>query len=339
MAPFQCFGRLVATCCDCQLKGPRRSSAGPSAALEGCDKDTGGKQDEPKVSQEESTAAFNALESSSGPRWLHLGDAVLPPLVEVPAFLRFGDRQLQVVVKPPDPDSLWEWYAGRGDMEADPSWAHVWPSAAALAGLLASTPSLVLGLRVAELGAGLGITGLAAALAGAAEVTLLDREPLALHCAMASAQLNGLRTAAVGAPSDSRPGEAGSVRAAKFDNNDNNDNNINNHWNTQVRAAKFDWSAPCFGRAVDVVLATDVLYDPSSAPQLASTVVALLFSSGGRLLLADPGSERVKGCRAAFIEALQESGASVSVRSLETPNLGEGLESAGSVVLLDARWP
>ncbi|CAE8666159.1 unnamed protein product [Polarella glacialis] len=316
MAPFQCFGRLVATCCDCQLKGPRRSSAGPSAALEGCDKDTGGKQDEPKVSQEESTAAFNALESSSGPRWLHLGDAVLPPLVEVPAFLRFGDRQLQVVVKPPDPDSLWEWYAGRGDMEADPSWAHVWPSAAALAGLLASTPSLVLGLRVAELGAGLGITGLAAALAGAAEVTLLDREPLALHCAMASAQLNGLRTAAVGAPSDSRPGEAGSVRAAKF-----------------------DWSAPCFGRAVDVVLATDVLYDTSSAPQLASTVVALLFSSGGRLLLADPGSERVKGCRAAFIEALQESGASVSVRSLETPNLGEGLESAGSVVLLDARWP
>ena len=45
--------------------------------------------------------------------------------------------------------------------------------------------------------AGLGAVGLTAASFGASSVTLIDSDPLALHCAMATAVLNGIRTGPV----------------------------------------------------------------------------------------------------------------------------------------------
>lgn len=54
--------------------------------------------------------------------------------------------------------------AGREDL--DPYWARPWPSAAALAEKIIAQPHLVRGCRVCDLGAGLGIAGIAAALAG-----------------------------------------------------------------------------------------------------------------------------------------------------------------------------
>jgi predicted nicotinamide N-methyase len=65
----------------------------------------------------------------------------------------------------------------------------VWPAAANLAALIARSPELVRGLRVCELGSGLGVAGLSAAKAGATTVTLVDREALALHCAMSTAEV------------------------------------------------------------------------------------------------------------------------------------------------------
>lgn len=48
------------------------------------------------------------------------------------------------------------------------------------------------GKRVADFGSGLGVAGLAAALAGAKEVVLLDREPMALYCGLLSAAASGI---------------------------------------------------------------------------------------------------------------------------------------------------
>ena len=79
------------------------------------------------------------------------------------------------------------YHAGRDARDPDPSWADVWDSAAALAAHVRADPAAVAGKRVVDLGCGLGVVGLNAALAGAASVALVDREPEALHCAMVAA--------------------------------------------------------------------------------------------------------------------------------------------------------
>ncbi|GFH15915.1 uncharacterized protein HaLaN_12240, partial [Haematococcus lacustris] len=59
-------------------------------------------------------------------------------------------------------------YMERGLEDGDPYWTRAWPSAIALASALLARPHLVRGKRVADLGSGLGVAGIAAALAGAA---------------------------------------------------------------------------------------------------------------------------------------------------------------------------
>ena len=57
------------------------------------------------------------------------------------------------------------WCAGQED--ADPYWSRPWPSAVALAAELLRRPELVAERRAVEVGAGLGVAAIAAALAGA----------------------------------------------------------------------------------------------------------------------------------------------------------------------------
>lgn len=57
-------------------------------------------------------------------------------------------------------------YAAAGLEDRDSHWCHLWPSALALATELLQRPALVAGRRCYELGCGLGLAGLAAALAG-----------------------------------------------------------------------------------------------------------------------------------------------------------------------------
>jgi hypothetical protein len=65
-----------------------------------------------------------------------------------------------------------------GHEDWDPYWARPWPSAAALAARLLQGGDPVAGAAVAELGAGLGLAGLAAALAGATSVTFDEAQCL-----------------------------------------------------------------------------------------------------------------------------------------------------------------
>ena len=53
-----------------------------------------------------------------------------------------------------------------GQYNRDPYWCRVWPSALALAQLILQHPKLVAGKSVCDIGSGLGLAGIAAALAG-----------------------------------------------------------------------------------------------------------------------------------------------------------------------------
>ena len=70
-----------------------------------------------------------------------------------------------------------------------PYWADIWPAAVALGRRLLTMP--LAGERVLEIGAGVGLAGLAAARAGAS-VLLTDREPIALEIVRRNAALNDL---------------------------------------------------------------------------------------------------------------------------------------------------
>jgi len=234
------------------------------------------------------------------PQWIHVGNECLPPLVEMPG----APLLLKRVVKPPDADSLWEWYVEQGNHEADSSWACVWPAAVALALHLETHPDLVCNRRVVELGAGLGIVGLTAALKGAWHVVLVDREPLALHCAMSSAAVNGI------------PAEPFLCASPK---------------SGSISATLSDWAAVSDTVNVDIVLGTEILYDPSEIPALAQSLARIL-GSAGVCLIADPLKERQPGCRATLMSVVKDLGGATSTSELSLPGTSE------SVVLLSIEF-
>lgn len=76
-----------------------------------------------------------------------------------------------------------------------PFWAWPWAGGQALARYVLDTPALVVGRRVLDVGAGGAIVAIAAALAGAAEVTAVDIEPYAIEACRLNAEANGVALA------------------------------------------------------------------------------------------------------------------------------------------------
>lgn len=72
-------------------------------------------------------------------------------------------------------------------------WAFCWASGQVMARLLFEQPDLVRDRRVLDFGSGSGVAGIAAALAGAAEVVACDVDPDALVATAANAAVNGVR--------------------------------------------------------------------------------------------------------------------------------------------------
>ena len=72
-----------------------------------------------------------------------------------------------------------------------PYWADLWPSAVALADVVARRPPA--GKRVIELGCGIALPGIVAARGGAADVLLTDWSPDAIAFAAENAERNGVR--------------------------------------------------------------------------------------------------------------------------------------------------
>ena len=78
-----------------------------------------------------------------------------------------------------------------------PYWAWPWAGGQALARHVLDDPALVRDRRVVDIGTGGGIVAIAAALAGAAEVTAIDIEPYAIEACRLNAEANGVTLALV----------------------------------------------------------------------------------------------------------------------------------------------
>lgn len=93
---------------------------------------------------------------------------------------------------------------------APPYWAVAWPGGQAVARYLMDHAATVAGLRVADLGSGCGLGAIAAAMAGAREVTAVDIDPIAGDMARKNAELNGVSIT-------SRTGEMEAIEAGAVD--------------------------------------------------------------------------------------------------------------------------
>jgi predicted nicotinamide N-methyase len=165
-------------------------------------------------------------------------------LVEETVALR--NREL-VVLRPRDSEALLTEEAFEQE-EFLPYWAELWPSSVALARAV-SGRSLG-GVRVLELGCGLGLPSIAAALAGA-RVLATDWSPDAIALLEENARRNGASLATA-------------VRA----------------WSdADALAADGPW---------ELVLASDVLYERRNVALLLDLIPRLL-ADRGEVLLADPG--------------------------------------------------
>ena len=79
---------------------------------------------------------------------------------------------------------------------AEPAyWSFCWASGQVLGQYILERPELVAGKTVVDLGAGSGVAGIAAALAGASQVTACDIDPDALEAAKVNANANGVALA------------------------------------------------------------------------------------------------------------------------------------------------
>jgi predicted nicotinamide N-methyase len=168
----------------------------------------------------------------------------------------------------------------------------VWPATLALARLLIHCPSFVAGLNVLELGAGLGLPSCAAAAAGATSVTVTDADAELVLFAHKSVAMN------------LAPEQTGcDIRAVRAD------------W-THVPG---DWpSRPI----IDVVIASDVLYDGALAADVAGVIAHYLLASRPpgsvlpRALVADP---KQRDHRAVFAAKCASLGLECQVTDLPGP--------------------
>ncbi|KAM0914681.1 hypothetical protein ACQ4PT_011335 [Festuca glaucescens] len=177
------------------------------------------------------------------------------------------------------------------------SW--LWDSALVLTSHLASAePSQLLGATVLELGAGTGLPGIAAvACLGAARCVLTDVRPL-LPGLRANAEANGLDAAQA------------DVRELR--------------WGEEHDLVMLDREVPC----VDVVLMSDVFYDPEEMPAMAATL-RRLWRDGTVCWAASEVRCGVQDC----VDVLRDEGLDVAeVDRVARPLLRDPMQNADFAV-------
>jgi len=155
-------------------------------------------------------------------------------------------------------------FDGKGNGET------VWPSSAFLAQFLVNCPSFVKGKVVFELGCGVGVAGIASAMAGASEVYLTDKDSSVLGVAERNAEINGV---------------SDKVRVLQID------------WNSQET-----WPQPL--PQCDVIIGADILFNALCHEGLLNICTALL-QDNGRAIICDPRERMV---RPSFLRMCEEAG-------------------------------
>ncbi len=90
-----------------------------------------------------------------------------------------------------EPIAPWEASERRaGSVQPPPFWAHAWPGGLALARLVLDAPELVKNRRVLDFASGCGVSAIAAARAGAAEVLATEVDLFAIAAIEENAALN-----------------------------------------------------------------------------------------------------------------------------------------------------
>jgi predicted nicotinamide N-methyase len=154
------------------------------------------------------------------------------------------------MLRPRDGAAVLDELLAEDDPDEDrlPFWAELWPAGVALAGAIATRP--LAGRRVLELGCGLGLVSVTAALAGAS-VLAIDRSPEATAFTAVNAAGNGVTL---------------DTAVCAFDQPER-----------LLREAPWD-----------LVLAADVLYEQRNVPVLV-WLLPRLVDATGEVWLADPG--------------------------------------------------
>lgn len=142
-----------------------------------------------------------------------------------------------------------------------PFWAELWPSALAMAEFLWDFPKLKES-KVLELGAGIGLPGIVAAIKGA-KVTQTDFIPLALSFIQENAALNKVNT----------------------------------------RVVQADWRNFTLEESFDIILGSDILYEPKMHGYIKDILQNSLVKDGF-VILADPGRESAQD----FVDRLSSEG-------------------------------
>jgi len=185
-----------------------------------------------------------------------------------------GGRDL-CLLRPRDAEALLSEEAFEHE-EFLPYWAELWPSASALA--RAVGVRALRGAHVLELGCGLGLPSLAAAVAGG-RVVATDWAPDAIAMLARNAARNGLA----------------------------------------IEALEVSWTSPgaLISRAPwDLVLASDVLYEPRNGVALLP-LLPRLVDDRGEIWLADPG----RPAAFPFLEAVAET---FTIDSRPAPEIPQG---------------
>jgi len=178
----------------------------------------------------------------------HTAPAAPPAVPEISLLLASEFTQLWQVTE--------RWLEENG--VEPPFWAFAWAGGQALARTLLDRPELVRGRRVLDFACGAGIAAIAAARAGAASVTAVDRDALAVLAASLNAERNGV------------------------------------HIEARCADPCAEETQPTWVSEADIVLAGDVCYDRAMAGPVLAWLRARA-AAGARVLLGDPGRAYLPG--------------------------------------------